>query len=135
MRFLDADGQGKGQIRGEVMELNGVGGGGGKLGAKVKASPTVRGKRQKGKRQQAQIQQQLALQQASQAATTPGRPAPQLQIAVQNQSSTERANSSIIIVYKKTYSDKHIRCGGGPGGMGYQGATDGRFDAEGFNAS
>ena len=40
--------QGKGEMGDEVMEVNGVGGGGGQLGAKVKASPTVRGKRQKG---------------------------------------------------------------------------------------
>ena len=40
--------QGKGDIE-EVMEVNGVGGSGAQLGAKVKASPVVRGtKRQKG---------------------------------------------------------------------------------------
>ena len=51
---MAADGQGKGGMGDEVMEVNGVGGGGGQLSAKVKASPTVRGKWQKGKRQQAQ---------------------------------------------------------------------------------
>lgn len=41
--------QGKGDMGEEVMEVNGVGGSGPQLGAKVKASPTVRGsKRQKG---------------------------------------------------------------------------------------
>lgn len=41
--------QGKGEMGEEVMEVNGVGGGGpvGQLGAKVKASPRVGGKRQK----------------------------------------------------------------------------------------
>lgn len=40
--------QGKGEIGEEVMEVNGVGGTAGQIGAKVKQSPTVRGKRQKG---------------------------------------------------------------------------------------
>lgn len=42
--------QGKGEIGEDVMEVNGVGGPGvlGQLGAKVKASPRVGGKRQKG---------------------------------------------------------------------------------------
>ena len=40
--------QGKGEMAEEVLEINGVGGTAGQLGAKVKASPTVRGKRQKG---------------------------------------------------------------------------------------
>lgn len=40
--------QGKGEMTEEVLEINGVGGTAGQLGAKVKASPTVRGKRQKG---------------------------------------------------------------------------------------
>ena len=40
--------QGKGDMGEEVMEVNGVGGSGGQLGAKVKASPTVGRKRQKG---------------------------------------------------------------------------------------
>ena len=40
--------QGKGEMGEEVMEVNGMAGTGGQLGAKVKASPSVRGKRQKG---------------------------------------------------------------------------------------
>ena len=39
--------QGKGEMGEEVMEVNGLTGTAGQLGAKVKASPTVRGKRQK----------------------------------------------------------------------------------------
>ena len=40
--------QGKGEMGEEVMEVNGAGaGGGGQLGAKVKASPNARNKRQK----------------------------------------------------------------------------------------
>ena len=39
--------QGKGEMGEEVMEVNGMAGTGGQLGAKVKSSPSVRGKRQK----------------------------------------------------------------------------------------